>query len=276
MNNYKILVVDDEIQVLQVMLRLLEEAFPESRLYQSTNGEQALRMIESVKFDLVISDWDMPKITGIDLTKQIKSNEKTKHIPVIIATGVMITSKDLTLALEAGAHDYIRKPIDPVELTARINSAIKFTKLYTEIIEQKNLELVEKTMLLVKYHEFTCDIKKQINYLLEIETQSESLKVLEDLLSNIDEKIKTESWQKFEVAFKNVHTEFLKKLVTNYPDLTPSEVKLSMFIKLGMNIKDVSSLLYISPESLKVARSRLRKKFGLEQGANLQNFLIAL
>jgi DNA-binding response OmpR family regulator len=274
MENYRILIVDDTIETIQTISCLLEESHPEYRLYQATCGFEALKLTESISFDLIISDWIMPEISGLDLVKILKSTIKTCHIPVIIATAVKLTSNDLETALSAGAYDYIRIPIDPVELTARVNSALALVSCHLKEIEQKNLELVEKTLFLVKNNEFNIDLQKKLNKLLDIfENNSEVNALIHNIINEIEIKIKRDSWERFKIAFNNVNTEFNKNLINQFPHLTPSEIKLCIFIKLGMNIKDTSSLLYLSPNSLKVARSRLRKKLQLNTETSLQNFL---
>ena len=65
-------------------------------------------------------DWQMPVMDGIEATKQLKLNDTTKDIPVIISTGIMIDSSDLSAALIVGAVDYLRKPFDEIELIARV------------------------------------------------------------------------------------------------------------------------------------------------------------
>lgn len=277
MNNYKILIVDDHIETIQTIIRFLEESHPEYRLYQATEAKTALRLMESIPFDLVISDWEMPDVNGIDLIKIIKSNSKTAHIPVIIASGIMLSSKDLKVALDAGAYDYVRIPVDPVELSARVNSALRLLSYHHKEIEKKNIELVEKTMLLIKNNEFNLEIEKKLKKLMKSFDGNRTAKALIDkIIKDIDTKLRQDSWQQFEIAFNSVHSDFTKDLIAQYPNLTPAEVRLSIFIKLGMNIKDTASVLYQTPESLKVARSRLRKKLSINSDINLQNYLITI
>ena len=275
MSKYKILVVDDHIENIQIITRFLENAHPEYRLYQAADGESAIHLSESIPLDLIISDWDMPGITGIELIRLLKSNEKTSHIPVIIATGVMLTSNDLHEALDAGAYDYIRIPVDPVELSARVNSALMLVSCHLKELEKKNSELVEKTMYLIKNNEFNLEMHKKLNSLQEdYDLSEETGELIETIINKLDEKIREDSWQQFEIAFNSLHSGFTKNLVKKYPKLTPAEVKLCIFTKLGMNIKDTASVLYQSPDSLKVSRSRIRKKFKINSEINLQNFLV--
>lgn len=274
MSNYKILVVDDIVENLQTMICLLEESHPEYRLYQATGGGAAIELAETNSFDLIIADWDMPEVSGIDLITTLKANHKTMHIPVVIVTGVMLTSKDLDTALTAGAFDYIRKPIDPVELAARTNSALTLAACHAKEIEKKNIELAEKTLILIKNNEFNIEMAKKLHHLLEVfEDNIKAKELIHHIIEEIDQKISEDSWQHFELAFENVHTDFIRNLISHFPDLTPGELRLSILLKLGMNNKDMASLLYQSPDSIKVARSRLRKKLKVSKDISFNNFL---
>ena len=199
------------------------------------------------------------------------------HIPVIIQTGVMLTAKDLETALAAGAYDYIRKPIEPIELAARVNSALTFASMHLREIEKKNLELVEKTLVLVKNNEFNIKMAKELEQLTEIlKANPDANSHIHKILNDVDQKIKEDSWQHFAISFQNVHPEFNKNILSKFPALTSGELKLCILIKLGINIKDTASLLCLSPESIKVERSRLRKKLAIDNDVNLQNFIEAI
>ena len=274
MEKYKILIVDDVVENLQTMIRFLEESHPEYRLYQATGGKSAFELAEAIPYDLIIADWAMPEISGIDLIRTLKANEKTSHIPVVIVTGIMLSSEDLDMALAAGAYDYIRKPINPVELAARVNSALLFAACHQREIEKKNVELVEKTLILVKNNEFNIEIAKKLNKLLEIfNDQLEAIALIRGIIEEIDQKIREDSWQHFEIAFQNVHSEFNKNLITQFPQLTPGELRHCILLKLGLNTKEMASLLYQSPDSIKVTRSRLRKKLQISDDISFRNFL---
>jgi CheY-like chemotaxis protein/DNA-binding CsgD family transcriptional regulator len=274
MGNFKVLIVDDLVENIQTITSLLEESHPEYRLFQANGGSAAIELTKRDSFDLIISDWDMPVISGIELIQRLKADEKTSHIPVIIVTGVMMTAHDLQTALSAGAYDYLKKPVDPMELSARANSALMFASCHSKEIEKKNIELVEKTLILIKNNEFNIEMAKNLKKLIEIfDNNHEAKALICRLIYEIDEKIKQDSWQHFELAFQNVHSDFNKNLIQQFPHLTPGEIRLCLLIKLGINIKDMASLLYQSPGSLKVARSRLRKKLQLTSDDNLHNFL---
>lgn len=274
MSNFKILIVDDLIESLKIIVLHLQRSNPEYTLYQTNSGVKAISIAKKVFPDLIITDWDMPEINGIELIRKINEIESTKNIPIIVASGIMITSENLRLALEAGAVDFIRKPIDPIELQARINSALMISKYHKESIETKNHELMEITLNLAKSNEFTIDVK---NKLQQISTLNNTNSVFSNELSKIiellDEKIRTRGWDQFNIAFHNVKPNFHKNLLDKFPDLTPAEIKLCVLVNIGMSIKDISSILNQSPDGIKVSRSRLRKKLNLSVGQNLSSFL---
>ncbi len=274
MNSYKILIVDDLVESLKVIVHHLQRSNPEYTLYQSNSSVKAIEIAQKVLPDLIITDWYMPEMNGIELIHQIKSIEATKNIPFVVASGVMITSNNLKIALEAGAVDFLRKPIDPVELQARINSALMISKYHKESLEVKNRELMEITLNLTRNNEFTIDIKNKLQQISTLKSTSQEVSAeLCKVIELLDDKIRTKGWDRFTIAFNNVKPNFTHNLLEKHPDLTPSETKLCVLINLGMSIKDISSLLNQSPDGIKVSRSRLRKKLNLETEQNLESFL---
>jgi len=124
----KILIVDDEATNLQVIARVFE-AMPDRRyeVLQTLSPEKALEIARAEQPDLIITDWDMPVVDGIELIRRLREDEATRDILVIMCTGVMTTSKNLEAALDAGAVDYIRKPVDELELIARTRSMLQLS-----------------------------------------------------------------------------------------------------------------------------------------------------
>jgi len=272
---YKILVVDDMIESLQVIVNFIQRSNPEYTIFQSNSSVEALKIASKTLPDLIITDWDMPVMDGIELIRKLKKNDQTKDIPIIMATGVMLTSDSLKRALEAGAFDYIRKPIDPIELTARIHSAITIIQYHRENLEKKNRELAENALYLIKNNEFIIDIKKKlVDFSDFIKLDKTEQLILNGIQEDIDLKVKTDSWERFDLAFQAVHPHFQSNLLENHPELTPNDLKLCAFIRMGMSSKDIASVLYITPDSIKVARSRLRKKLALTTDQNLEGFLL--
>jgi CheY-like chemotaxis protein/DNA-binding CsgD family transcriptional regulator len=272
MSSYKLLVVDDRIDSLQIIVNYLRSFDTRFNILQSNSSIKAFEIAQKALPDLIITDWDMPQMDGIELLKQLKANNSTKDIPVIISTGVMITSMNLKVALEAGAFDYIRKPIDPIELQARIHSAIVVTQYHRQAIDAKNHELAENAVAKVKNKEFYQQIRQMLTQ-LKTTLQLNNDNDINQIIQLIDSQIHTTNLDKFEMSFNAVHPSFLSNLSIKHPDLTSAEIKLCTYIRLGMSIKDVASVLFQNPDSIKVARSRLRKSLNLDTEQNLEAYL---
>jgi DNA-binding response OmpR family regulator len=118
----RILCVDD----LEMMLKLLKAVLVPYgyNVILSTSGEEALEIIDQQKIDLVLLDVSMPGLSGFEVCKRIKKDERYQNIPVVLVTG--LTSKeDRIKGLEAGAEDFIEKPFEQTELLTRVNMLLK-------------------------------------------------------------------------------------------------------------------------------------------------------
>lgn len=140
MYNAVILVVDDEQTYLSSIAETLKER--KFKIIQALDGKMGIAVAKKFLPDIIIADWEMPEMNGLKMIQELKSDKTTKDIPVIMCTGIMTTSENLDTALEAGASDYIRKPIDAIELTARINAALNLSSAFKKIKAQ-NEELVK-------------------------------------------------------------------------------------------------------------------------------------
>lgn len=133
MQTHKILIVDDEFEHLDAIVEILERIDIPCRILQAFTGANAYKIAEIEIPDLIITDWEMPGMNGIELIEKLKSNAKTSDIPIIMCSGVMTSSENLDTALQAGAVDYIRKPIDKIELIARTKANLHLADSYQKI-----------------------------------------------------------------------------------------------------------------------------------------------
>ena len=111
----RILIVEDEVGILQFLQQGLEEEG--YTIVTATDGEKALEMLTNQSFDLVLLDWMLPKLTGLELCKAYRLQNKTS--PVIFLTA-KDTVQETIEGLQAGANDYIKKPFSFDELVERI------------------------------------------------------------------------------------------------------------------------------------------------------------
>ncbi|MGE4288362.1 MAG: response regulator [Salinivirgaceae bacterium] len=275
MSQFKVLLVDDDVNNLQLLNAIFENHCPQIDILQTNNPKNAMHIVDKIKPDLVITDWDMPQLNGLELIAELKKNKETRDIPVIMATGVHISSDDLQMALASGAVDFIRKPFDAQELIARTNSALLISKYHKELLASKDAELTENSLYLVKNNIFNHEMVKLLNACIEKVSATDNMarNMIKEVISKLNQHIQEDSWFRFNLSFDRVHPEFNKHLVEHFPELTPTELKLCAFVRLGMSNKEIASLLNQNPDSVKVSRSRLRKKLGIEQSQNLENFL---
>jgi hypothetical protein len=141
-------------------------------------------------------------------------------------------------------------------------------------IEFKNKELTLNVMNLIKKNEMMVDLTNRLIQMQQNVKDPATKQEIIHLISSLQRTSSSEIWEEFEMRFKQVHNSFYEKLLTRFPDLTPSELKLSALLRLNLSTKEICELSGQRPASLDVARSRLRKKLGLANSQiNLVTFL---
>ena len=112
-----IVIADDEPDLRDILKTVLESAG--FTVVETPNGEEALKAVREHSPDLLILDYNMPKMTGIEVCRMLKQDMLLRHLPVILLTGKSEV-KDKVDGLNAGADDYLTKPFEPMELLARV------------------------------------------------------------------------------------------------------------------------------------------------------------
>lgn len=121
----KIIVIDDDPDIRDVLnLTLSEEGYEVS---EAGDGEEGLSLIKSKTFDLVLVDYNMPKMDGPTLVSIVKKDILMRHLPIIMLTGKGDVTDKIS-GIDAGADDYMVKPFEPQELTARIKMILRRTQ----------------------------------------------------------------------------------------------------------------------------------------------------
>ncbi len=135
-----ILIADDEPNQLELMDYNLRNAG--FSIIKASNGLDALELIENNTPDLIILDWMMPKMSGIDVCRTLRSRSETKLLPIIILSARSEDS-DKSLGLDTGADDYISKPFSPKELLSRVKALLRRARpaLVNDILQHNNLTL---------------------------------------------------------------------------------------------------------------------------------------
>ncbi|MBK7944338.1 MAG: hypothetical protein IPJ85_03075 [Flavobacteriales bacterium] len=143
-------------------------------------------------------------------------------------------------------------------------------------LEFKDRELTAKALFLLNKNELITNISER---LLKAKSafKQENQKIVMDIVRELQASQDEHNWQEFEAHFTQVHASFYTTLQERFPQLSPNERKLCAFLRLNMSTKDISAITLQSVNSITVARSRLRKKLGIEgEEVNLTDFLLAI
>jgi CheY-like chemotaxis protein/DNA-binding CsgD family transcriptional regulator len=402
MENYKLLIVDDE--PLNIVLYI--EMFKHSGyvILKASDGLSAIKITSEELPDLVIMDWNMPLMSGLDALKELKAKVETKEIPIIMITGIMTGSENLRTALEEGAIDFLRKPFDKIELLARVklilmlssntkqlkqkfreiesynrfvqsviqnishplvyytidgiilgcntcfeevtgvatdaligtliyrhfskeisslhmskdidliheggqikyevagSDGIEFLysksvfsdaagttqgilcvmtnitlmkKVHRNMLELKKRELVSSALRLIQIGELNNHLVSELATISQY-TNKQGSELIRQLIKQNNLKAGEGIWQEFESRFEHVYEDFYKILNHRFPVLTPGEKKLCALLRLNLSTKDIATITFQNPQSVDMARYRLRKKLNLTTDENLSEFLMGL
>lgn len=141
MKKPKILVVDDDVQNVNILKNILTEAG--YNVVSGFNGEEAVNLTHSEKPDMLILDVMMPKLDGFEVIEELRKNEDTHTIPIVLVTS-LTKCEDRIRGKEVGCDDFITKPFDKSEILARTNSLIKLNFFRSLQTEKEQLELIFK------------------------------------------------------------------------------------------------------------------------------------
>jgi two-component system phosphate regulon response regulator PhoB len=117
-----ILVVEDEPAIQELISYNLAQAGHE--LLKADSAEQALRLVQAALPDLILLDWMLPGISGVEFARRLRSDRRTRQIPIIMLTARSDEQDKLT-GLDTGADDYVTKPFSPRELNARVKAVLR-------------------------------------------------------------------------------------------------------------------------------------------------------
>ncbi|MDW3197488.1 MAG: triple tyrosine motif-containing protein [Cytophagales bacterium] len=182
------------------------------------------------------------------------------------------------------------------EIRLRQEKELLLEKKQDEFNRKKEAD--EKLMIQLKNEKLRAEMAKQhtelASYAMQIAHKNVLLKDLRNQLSSISEKVNTSAqallkklirdiegdltldkdWDNFKVYFNNVHGDFLERIKARYPDLTSTDLKLCAYVRMKLSSKEIATLTNNSIRGVEKGRYRIRKKLGLDQGANLNDFIL--
>nr|WP_321450479.1 adenylate/guanylate cyclase domain-containing protein [uncultured Carboxylicivirga sp.] len=132
-----ILIVDDSAALITLFSEIIRSNHKDKEILSATNGRDACKLAVRHLPDLILMDWEMPIMDGLEAVKKLKGNELTTDIPIIMLSASS-SQNHIKQAFEAGALYYVKKPIEETELLARIQSALNFSAQIKDLKEQRN------------------------------------------------------------------------------------------------------------------------------------------
>ena len=135
----KILIIDNQSLNLELLNNYILDIYTNIKILKSTTGILGLNLSIKEIPDLIITDWNLPDFTGIELIDSLKKNKITANIPIIVCSDLMLSSENLRIALASGANDFIRKPIDKIEFQARVNLVLQLSEFQRRTLKRKKL-----------------------------------------------------------------------------------------------------------------------------------------
>ena len=152
------------------------------------------------------------------------------------------------------------------------NAQLKEQRLRQEL-EHRNQQLTSYTLNFIQKNELMSELRNKVE---ELQKQKQwTSRDFRQLKMHIQQHVSIDQdWENFKLHFESVHPDFFHNLNINFPDLGPKERKLCALIRLSLNIKESAVVLGISPDSVKTARHRLRKKMNLSYEESIQDVLM--
>jgi len=291
----KILIIDDEPDAIEVFELLLSNY----EIVSITNPIDSIRAIIEISPDLIILDWVMPQKEGIDVLREIKMVGEIAEIPVILVSGVRMQSIHLSEALKTGSVDFIKKPIDGIELEARVMASIRMhdniketrqlletlhanaleiakakTNYYQNELSKREREMIVSAITIFQNRKLLSTLKSEIVEDLTDLTPLQRAQIF-SILERYENIANSFNWELFERRFIELSAGFYINLKADYPTLTFGEQQICAFFKLGLTIREISILNYSSYEAVRKAVHRLRKKLNIDAKTDLSLFLQA-
>jgi ligand-binding sensor domain-containing protein len=221
------------------------------------------------------------KIRARNFNHEISSNEarlKFRILPPWYRTGTAYFFYCIgSLVLMIGVIKVFQNQKEKQFRHEKLNAERKIIKLENEKLETevsyKERELAAMALNITSKNEILDQIKTQLKGVSSSLTDDGKSSIT-PIIKLIDSNIRLDNdWKKFEFYFDQVHSDFLKSLRKNYPDLTSSQLKLCAYLKMNLSSKEIAMLMNVSVAGIEKSRYRLRKKFNLEHELMLSDFI---
>jgi len=295
MKRRQILIIDDDPDAIAVLELLLKRVGYDT--YSSTQPLTVIDMLINYPVELIILDWQMPERDGIEVLKEIRSHTEFNNIPIIMVTGVFTYYADLKLALDLGAMDYLRKPINELELEGRVANAFRLVNYHKKTVtlaidlknkqlenteniatllqcelDKKKREMIAAAINIVQNKKFISAIKSDL-FEGKMKFDIQQQRQLKQIFSKYDNMANSLNWELFEKRFIELNSNFYTNLISEHSSLTWGELRLCALFKIGFSLKEIAVLNYSNYDAVRKAIYRIRKKIGISEKEDVNLFL---
>ncbi len=215
----KVLAIDDKQDNLITLSALFSSLFPDCTVITAQTGAEGIQKAQTELPDTILLDLKMPEMDGFEVCRRLKSNDITKHIPIIILTALKTDSQGRSKVLQLGAEAFLTKPFDGPELVAQVYTMLRIKKSEDLLRKEKDLlikAVEKKTYDLLKRSDDLEERVKELNCLYGISDLIEKPNVsLEELLQGTADLIPP-SWQYPEITCASIIIEDQEHITKNF------------------------------------------------------------
>ena len=181
----KVLVVEDENEIRQLIaLHLKREGF---EVVESPDGEQGLLNLSRQKFDLLVLDWMLPKLSGLEMTRWVRGRKDLDRMPILFVTA-KTEPEHIAAALDSGADDYMLKPFDTLVLMARVHALLRRHQWLENESASKTQSLLKVKELVLDRDAFSAELHGE-----KLDLTRSEFKLLEAMMENQGKVLTRES-----------------------------------------------------------------------------------
>jgi DNA-binding response OmpR family regulator len=268
-----ILVVDDQPQNIELLEAYLVPQGYE--IVKAASGLDALEKLRVNQIDLVLLDIMMPKMSGLEVLEKLRADEKTRLIPVVMVTALKET-QDKVKALEAGCDDFISKPVDKVELLARVKSILK-TSYYLRQLDEKEkfkavVDKISDGIAICRPDYLIKDSNAAILNYLNI-TDPANVNLVETLFKNYSVSINKEALldltimhKTFDIVREKTETTEALYLAVNSDVIKNSDGELLSIVFIFRDITAARKEEFLKQDTLTLISHKLRTPLGVISG----------
>lgn len=224
--------------------------------YESEKNESQIQLIQKEK----------------DLGYATRNTLAVSLAAVVILLALAFNRQKLKWRKNKEIHDVQQRLAE-----AEIRNRIEKEEQLTAELEFRNKALTTHTLNLIQKNGVLEDIRETVTQARQAKHKDGDSPVFSKLLNLIDYSFNQDKdWEEFKLYFEGVHKDFFFKLKKTHPELSTGELRLCALIRLNLNLKEAAALLNISPDSVKTARHRLRKKLNIPEEGSLTDYLMTI